>query len=88
MQLPAKALLKPFSNLLKDDDTTKCGNDDEDAGGGVEPIGEVVMKMTMPLVRVRMRMSQWMTGRMRRIHLRCWMRLTMSSYWKIQWLCM
>ena len=36
MQLSAKALLKPFSNSPKDDDTTECGNDDEDAG--VEPI--------------------------------------------------
>jgi hypothetical protein len=39
MQLSAKALLKPFSNSLKDDDTTECGNDDEDAVG-VEPIDE------------------------------------------------
>jgi len=40
MQLSAKALLKPFSNSLKDDNTIECGNDDEDAGGGVEPIDE------------------------------------------------
>jgi hypothetical protein len=38
MQLSAKALLKPFSNSPKDDDTTECGNDDKDAG--VEPINE------------------------------------------------
>jgi hypothetical protein len=38
MQLSAKALLKPFNNLLKDDDTPECGNNDEDAG--VEPIDE------------------------------------------------
>ena len=40
MQLSAKALLKPFSNSPKDDDTIECGNDDEDAELGVEPIDE------------------------------------------------
>jgi hypothetical protein len=38
MQLSAKGLLKPFSNSLKDDNTTERGNNDEDAGGDVEPI--------------------------------------------------
>ena len=84
MQLSAKALLKPFSNSPKDDDTTECGNNDEDAG--VEPIdegsnndkedGEMTQQMTTTTTTTMM------------THLRCWMRQTMSSYWKIQWLCM
>jgi len=90
IQLSAKALLKPFSNSLKDDNTIECGNDDEDAGGGVEPIDEGGDEDNddNDAGEGEGEDEPMDDGEDEDDPFEMLTRLTMSSYWKIQQLCM